>query len=161
MIFHELVCIKFGRQWFIVFYFVIDFFEYHGIGSMREELLKSIEQDGLLPPFPEIIRQLREMIEDPTTGMNEVAQVIQSDPVLTGRLIRLSNSVFGSSASFVVNDLNRALGRLGLKMAMDLAYSLKDPLHVSKQGWVFLSRLLEILTGIGCGCIKVGRGSGT
>ena len=75
-----------------MFYFVIDFFEYHGIGSMREELLKSIEQDGLLPPFPEIIRQLREMIEDPTTGMNEVAQVIQSDPVLTGRLIRLSNS---------------------------------------------------------------------
>ena len=110
-----------------MFYFVIDFFEYHGIGSMREELLKSIEQDGLLPPFPEIIRQLREMIEDPTTGMNEVAQVIQSDPVLTGRLIRLSNSVFGSSASFVVNDLNRALGRLGLKMAMDLAYSLKIP----------------------------------
>ena len=94
---------------------------------MRDELLASIEKDGLLPPFPDIVRKLREMIEDPNIGMNEVAQVIQSDPVLTGRLIRLANSVFGGSSTFVVGDLNRALGRLGLKMAMDLAYSLKIP----------------------------------
>ena len=92
---------------------------------MREELLQALEQDGLLPPFPDIIIRLRKMIEDPDTGMDEVARVVQSDPVLAGRLIRLANSVFGSGTSFTTNNLNRALGRLGLKMAMDLAYSLK------------------------------------
>lgn len=143
-----------------MFYFVIDFFECRGIGSMREELLKSIEQDGLLPPFPEIIRQLREMIEDPTTGMNEVAQVIQSDPVLTGRLIRLSNSVFGSGASFVVNDLNRALGRLGLKMAMDLAYSLKIPSMFPNKAGFSYPDFWRYSLGLGVVASKLGEARG-
>jgi len=94
---------------------------------MREKLLDMIQKDGILPPFPEIISQLREMIEDPDTGINDVAKVIQSDPVLAGRLIHLANSVFGSSSVFFATELTRALSRLGLKMAMDLAYSLKMP----------------------------------
>ena len=94
---------------------------------MRDQLLTMIEKDGILPPFPEIITRLREMIEDPDTGINDVARVIQSDPVLAGRLIHLANSVFGSSSAFFATELTRALSRLGLKMAMDLAYSLKVP----------------------------------
>ncbi len=127
---------------------------------MREELLNSIEQDGLLPPFPDIIRQLREMIEDPNTGMNEVAQVIQSDPVLTGRLIRLANSVFGAGTSFVANDLNRALGRLGLKMAMDLAYSLKIPsMFPEKSGFAYPD-FWRYSLGLGVVASKLGEARG-
>ena len=92
---------------------------------MREELFKMMEKEGVLPPFPEIIARLREMIEDPDVGINEVAKVIQSDPILTGKLIQLANSVYGGGSAFFATDLNRALSRLGLKMAMDLAYSLK------------------------------------
>jgi len=127
---------------------------------MREDLLKSIEQDGLLPPFPDIIRQLREMIEDPSTGMNEVAQVIQSDPVLTGRLIRLANSVFGSGAGFVVNDLNRALGRLGLKMAMDLAYSLKIPSMFPEKAGFSYPDFWKYSLGLGVVASKLGEARG-
>lgn len=94
---------------------------------MREQLLQSIEKDGVLPPFPGIINQLREMIEDPNTGMDDVARVIQSDPILAGRLLQLANSVFGAGQAFYANNISRALGRLGLKMAMDLTYSLKLP----------------------------------
>ena len=44
--------------------------EYHSrINTMREQLLASIQKDGILPPFPGIINQLREMIEDPNTGI--------------------------------------------------------------------------------------------
>jgi aryl carrier-like protein len=127
---------------------------------MREHLLKSIEQDGLLPPFPDIIRQLREMIEDPNAGMNEVARVIQSDPVLTGRLIRLANSVFGSGAGFVVNDLNRALGRLGLKMAMDLAYSLKIPSMFPEKAGFSYPDFWKYSLGLGVVAFKFGEARG-
>jgi HD-like signal output (HDOD) protein len=127
---------------------------------MREQLLHSIEQDGLLPPFPGIIRQLRDMIEDSSTGMNEVAQVIQSDPVLTGRLIRLANSVFGAGTSFVANDLNRALGRLGLKMAMDLAYSLKIPsMFPEKAGFAYVD-FWKYSLGLGVVASKLGEARG-
>jgi HD-like signal output (HDOD) protein len=109
-------------------------------GKMREQLLGLIQKDGILPPFPEIINRLREMIEDPDTGINDVAKVIQSDPVLAGRLIHLANSVFGSSSVFFATELTRALSRLGLKMAMDLAYSLKMP-HLFKDNVIIDQRL--------------------
>jgi HD-like signal output (HDOD) protein len=92
---------------------------------MKQQLIKMIEKEGVLPPFPEIISRLRELIEDPNTGINEVAKVIKSDPVLSGKLIGIANSVYGGGAAFFAADLNRALSRLGLKLAMDLAYSLK------------------------------------
>jgi hypothetical protein len=94
---------------------------------MREKLLKAIEKKGDLPPLPKIIDRLRVMIEDPDVGINEVAQVIQTDPVLTGRLIQLSNSVFCRGIGYGVTGVTGALGRLGLKMAMDIAYSLEVP----------------------------------
>lgn len=103
---------------------------------MREQLFKMMEKEGVLPPFPEIIARLREMIEDPDVGINEVAKVIQSDPILTGKLIQLANSVYGGGSAFFATDLNRALSRLGLKMAMDLAYSLKLSNMFSKDDYI-------------------------
>ena len=127
---------------------------------MREELLQALEQDGLLPPFPDIIIRLRKMIEDPDTGMDEVARVVQSDPVLAGRLIRLANSVFGSGTSFTTTNLNRALGRLGLKMAMDLAYSLKVPsIFPNKNGFDY-NVFWRYSLGLGVVASKLGEEKG-
>ena len=92
---------------------------------MREKLLEMIEKKGKLPPLPAMIARLQQMIEDPDVGINEVAKVIQTDPVLAGRLIQLANSVFCGSSAFFATGLTRALSRLGLKMAMDIAYSLE------------------------------------
>jgi HD-like signal output (HDOD) protein len=124
---------------------------------MREELLQALEQDGLLPPFPDMIIRLRKMIEDPDTGMDEVARVVQSDPVLAGRLIRLANSVLGAGTSFTTNNLNRALGRLGLKMAMDLAYSLKVPsIFPNKDGFNY-NEFWRYSLGLGVTATKLGE----
>ena len=112
----------------------------------ERKFIKSIEQDGLLPHFQKSSDVLREMIED----LLRYERSCTGDSIgscVTGRLIRLS-ILFGSGASFVVNDLNRALGRLGLKMAMDLAYSLKIPsMFPNKAG--FLPRLLKYSLGLG------------
>ena len=94
---------------------------------MREKLLQSISTKGDLPPLPQTINRLREMIEDPDSGITEVAKVIQSDPILSGRLIQLANSVYFSGGAFQVTGLTRALSRLGLKMALDIAYSVEVP----------------------------------
>jgi HD-like signal output (HDOD) protein len=94
---------------------------------MRSKLLKSIATKGDLPPLPQTINRLREMIEDPDSGITEVAKVIQSDPILSGRLIQLANSVYFSGGAFQVTGLTRALSRLGLKMALDIAYSVEVP----------------------------------
>lgn len=94
---------------------------------MREKLLKEIETRGDLPPLPEIVHRLRKMIEDPNSGAQDVARVVQSDPVLAGRLLQLANSVYWRGGSVEVTRLTKALSRLGLKMALDLAYSMELP----------------------------------
>lgn len=94
---------------------------------MREELLKAVEKTDDLPPLPEILQRLKTMIDDPDSGVGDVAQVIQSDPVLSGRLLKLANNVYWRRGGLEVTGVNRALGRLGLKMALDLAYSSELP----------------------------------
>ena len=95
--------------------------------SIRDELLVRISKKGDIPPLPTTIQKLKELIDDPNSGINDVAQVIQTDPVLSGRLIQLANSVYFSGTSFTVTSLPRAIGRLGLKMALDIAYSVELP----------------------------------
>ncbi|MBM75620.1 MAG: hypothetical protein CMK59_09480 [Proteobacteria bacterium] len=99
---------------------------------MREELLARIAKKGDIPPLPATIQRLKEMINDPNSGINEVAQVIQRDPILSGRLIQLANSVYFSGRGFAVTSLPRAIGRLGLKMALDITYSVELPKVFSK-----------------------------
>ena len=94
---------------------------------MRDELLKAVEKTDDLPPLPEILQRLKTMIDDPESGVGDVAQVIQSDPVLSGRLLKLANNVYWRRGGLEVTGVNRALGRLGLKMALDLAYSSELP----------------------------------
>ena len=93
----------------------------------RPEILKTIEKESKLPPVPQTVIRLRRLIDDPDAGIAEVEQVIKSDPVLSGRLVQLANSVFASGSGFMVTSLTRAVARLGLKMAMDVAYSLEVP----------------------------------
>ena len=86
-----------------------------------------LEIHGVRLPKFDIQPEYLELIDDPNSGINDVAQVIQTDPVLSGRLIQLANSVYFSGRSFTVTSLPRAIGRLGLKMALDIAYSVELP----------------------------------
>lgn len=95
--------------------------------SIKDDLLERINKKGDIPPLPSTIQKLKKLIDDPNSGINDVAQVIQSDPVLSGRLIQLANSVYFSGRGFTVTSLPRAIGRLGLKMALDIAYSVELP----------------------------------
>jgi HD-like signal output (HDOD) protein len=94
---------------------------------MREKLLQAIQKKGDLPPLSSIINRLRVMIEDPNAGINDVVRLIQSDSILSGRLLQLANTVYYSGRDFQVTSLTRAMSRLGLKMALDIAYSVELP----------------------------------
>ena len=106
---------------------------------MRDHLLNIVEKRNDLPPLPESIIRLRDTIEDPDSGVAEVIQVIKADPVLSGRLIQMANNVFYHGGGFPVNNLPRALSRLGLKMALDIAYSIELPRLFNKIQVVRLS----------------------
>ena len=83
---------------------------------MKEKLLKLLETKGDLPPLSDILINLEGRINDPESDIEEISGLIQTEPVLSGRLIKLSNSVLFGGGRDEVLDLNSAIMRLGLKM---------------------------------------------
>ena len=83
---------------------------------MREKLIALIETKGDLPPLPDILINLENRVNDPDCDILEISGIIEAEPVLSGRLIQLSNSVLFGGGREDTEDLNDAVMRLGVKM---------------------------------------------
>lgn len=94
---------------------------------MRETLIAMVGEKGNIPPLPDILIRLENKIEDPKSNISDIAVLIETEPILSGRMIQLSNSVFFSRGGGKVENLSQAIIRLGLKMILDLAYTLEVP----------------------------------
>ncbi len=99
---------------------------------MKEKLIDLIEKKGDLPPLPDILINLENRVNDPDCDILEISGIIATEPVLSGRLILLSNSVLFGGGREKTADLNDAVMRLGIKMVLDMAYTLKLPGLFSK-----------------------------
>jgi len=94
---------------------------------MRDKILDALQQKGDLPPFPKILLELQKLINDPDCNAEDVHRLIKADLVLTGKLIALSNCVFFGAGRDKANNLEEAIVRLGIKMVLDLCYSVEVP----------------------------------
>jgi HD-like signal output (HDOD) protein len=95
------------------------------LNMTREEILKLLTEKGDLPPLPEILLKLQTLINDPESEIEEIARLIETEPVLSGRLIKISNSVLYGGGREPAEDLPSVVMRLGVKMILDLAYALQ------------------------------------
>ena len=95
--------------------------------GMRSSLIAMAEEKGNIPPLPDILLRLESKIEDPKSNISDIAILIETEPILAGRMIQLSNSVFFNRGGNKVENLSQAIIRLGLKMILDLAYTLEVP----------------------------------
>lgn len=96
-----------------------------GLNMMRDEILKILTEKSDLPPLPEILLKLQNLINDPESELEEIARLIETEPVLSGRLIKLANSVLYGGGREKTEDLSGTVMRLGVKMILDLAYTLQ------------------------------------
>lgn len=94
---------------------------------MREQILEIIQEKKNIPPLPDILHRLEAKIGDPKSKVSDIAILIETEPILSGRLIQLSNSVFFGGGGSKLDRLPDAIIRLGLKMILDLAYTLEIP----------------------------------
>lgn len=96
-------------------------------GGIRDSIIAMVEEKGNIPPLPDILVRLESKIEDPKSNISDIAILIETEPILAGRMIQLSNSVFFGGGANKVDNLSQAIIRLGLKMILDLAYTLEVP----------------------------------
>ncbi|WP_437226284.1 sensor domain-containing diguanylate cyclase [Planctomicrobium sp. SH661] len=80
-----------------------------------------------LPSLPTVAVQLLKMFADPEVSISDVVYVLQTDPALSGKILKAANtSQFGMKRP--VSDLQRAVVLLGKKsvMALALGFSLAE-----------------------------------
>ena len=124
---------------------------------MKAKLLNLLETKGDLPPLSDVLLNLENRVNDPSSDIEEISGLIQTEPVLSGRLIKLFNSLLFGGGRDEVHDLNQAIMRLGMKVVLDLAYTLELPKAFKKSkcfdyiqfwrhsfGVAYLSRSLAI-----------------
>jgi HD-like signal output (HDOD) protein len=76
-----------------------------------------------VPSLPDVALAVRDAVNRCDAGVAEVAQIVQADPVLSGRIVQASNSAaYGGLQN--VTTLIDAINRLGLKATRNLATAL-------------------------------------
>jgi putative nucleotidyltransferase with HDIG domain len=89
------------------------------------DLGKGLDEGTLeLPSFPDIALRVRRVLESPDVSIDQVARVVNSEPVLAARLLRTANSALMQRGGAQVNDLRTAILRLGYNMVRNAAMSL-------------------------------------
>lgn len=84
---------------------------------------KSMQKDKLqLPTIPDVAFKIRRAINDQTANNAKIARVVQIDPAITARLIRIANSPLYRGRR-KIESCPEALTRVGLKAAQDIITS--------------------------------------
>ena len=89
------------------------------------ELGRTLAEGKLeLPSFPDIALRIRRVLDKPDSSAEQLVRVINSEPVLAARLLRLVNSALMHRGGGQVTDLHAAVLRLGQNMVRNVAVSL-------------------------------------
>lgn len=86
----------------------------------KEALLEKICRSDKLPMLPDIAVRIIELNNDPDLYAAKVAELISTDPVLSARLLQVSNSSMFPFRREITN-LNEALTVLGVQLTMSIA----------------------------------------
>ncbi|MGY6500622.1 MAG: HDOD domain-containing protein [Acidimicrobiales bacterium] len=90
-----------------------------GRNEQIEGLLQAMED---LPSHPSVALRVLWLVDDPSSDVNRLARTVELDPLLSARLIRISNSAYYSLRSPVTN-VPRAITALGFATVRSLAAS--------------------------------------
>ena len=84
--------------------------------SISEEIVNRIRSGHVsLPVLPELAHRIEELFQRIDVDIDELVQVVQTDPGITSKLISISNSPQYCGLS-EIKSLDKAIARIGLKM---------------------------------------------
>ncbi|HPO13041.1 MAG TPA: HDOD domain-containing protein [Candidatus Hydrogenedentes bacterium] len=94
------------------------------MSTFRDKLKVKLATVEDLPTLPSILTELERLLHSESSGVAEIALVIEEDPGIAGGVLRVANSVmFYSSMSGTIVSVRDAIVRLGLKEVGQLVSS--------------------------------------
>jgi len=114
---------------------------------MNEELKKTVLTTGDLPPMPMVAAKVIQLVESGKANAEDIARAISSDPAVSARVLKISNSAFYGRQR-KINTLTEAVVILGHNTLKGLvvAVSLKE---IYKPGGLTENMLWEHSFGAG------------
>lgn len=92
--------------------------------KIKDDILIAIDNDTLvLPTLPEVALNVREITESEDSSIADLIDVINKDAALSARILKVCNSPLFRGAN-EINNLNMAVGRLGMQYTSSLAMGL-------------------------------------
>ena len=82
------------------------------------------QKDFDLPSFPDTALKVQEVLQDPDVSIDKLCAVVQTDPGLTARLLKMANSAMIRRGPIEVTDIKTAISRIGLDMVQNAAVSI-------------------------------------
>lgn len=79
--------------------------------ELKKEIIKSFKD---LPPMPEVVQKVRDVMADPKLGFKDVGNVLETDPAFAAGVLKLANSAY-YGMSGMVNSIQQAAVVLGYK----------------------------------------------
>ena len=86
-----------------------------------------------LLPMPEVSLAITRRMADDDCSISDVAEILQTDPVLSAKLLRIANSPFYSYPG-KVEDLNRAVMLVGMNGLRELVWACESIQQFSRSG---------------------------
>lgn len=104
----------------------------HVRGSADRELfLSTLVKNPRWPSPPALALKIVELVSDPNATVQQIAELLTTDPVLCGKLLKTANSVL-FSPSQPITSINQTIGVLGFNRLRSLVLSLSLPVMQAK-----------------------------
>ena len=102
--------------------------------GMLADIARELAVEVVFPTCFDTVLRLRKELQDPSLSLARIAQIVQLEPLVASRLIRLANSATYVSLGEPVRELPSAINRLGLNLvrATAMAVAVGAILHAKE-----------------------------
>lgn len=98
-----------------------------GSAAPRDPLELVLRDPAKLPSFPDVLFKIDEVLRHDEADLARVEELVAMDPVVSGQILRMANSAWYNRSGTPVQDLTRAIIRLGLPATRDIVHALVLP----------------------------------
>lgn len=89
--------------------------------QMLEDIADELAGDVVFPTSFDVVARLRKVLQDPDLPLSRLAEVVEMEPLISGRLIGMANSVAFKRRGLEVRSVKVAVTRLGITLVRSTA----------------------------------------
>lgn len=89
--------------------------------QMLEDIAQELAGDVVFPTAFDVVTRLRKVLQDPDLPLSRLAEVVEMEPLISGRLIGMANSVAYKGRGLEVRSVKVAVTRLGITLVRSTA----------------------------------------